>query len=364
MALRKRSITISYKNRLLRALVARCRLHRDSKQEEKRFLVVSTTGLGDTLWATPAIKALRETFPSSFLAVLTSETGQAVLKHNRRLDAMYTLRAPLLGSLFSLYFRLKALRITHVIVFHTSQRLVLPFVSLIGAKHVIGSYGINKGLDDLLTCALDHRHVHEIERRLELVAIVGAHALDPSLELFVGDEDEKAVSALGLSEYLPLIVIHPGAKDRFKQWPAEHFIALGQRLVRSVGCQILVTGSGAEKELVERIASQIPGAQPVLSLNVTQLGSLFKRARLFIGNDTGPMHIALSQHTPTLGLFAPTDPLRCGPYQVSNGLAIAKPPTCTPCIKKRCQDPFCLLQIGVDEVYRAALKMLYPEDTE
>lgn len=334
------------------------RSHRESR--EKRFLLVSTTGLGDTLWATPAIKALRETFPSSFIAVLTSSTGKAVLKHNRRLDAIFTLQAPILFSLISLYFRLKALKITHVITFHTSQRLVLPFVALLGAEHIIGSYGINKGLDDLLTRVVEHGSVHEIERRLELVAVVGAHTLDPSLELFVGDEDEKVVLNL-ISGYRPLIVMHPGAKDRFKQWPPEHFIALGQRLVGSGGFRILVTGSQGEKELVEQIASQIPGAQPVLSLTVTQLGALLKRVSLFVGNDTGPMHVALSQHTPTIGLFAPTNPLRCGPYHMSNGLAIAKSPTCTPCIKKRCRDPFCLLQIGVDEVYRAALNILYSE---
>jgi ADP-heptose:LPS heptosyltransferase len=318
------------------------------------------------LWATPAIKALRETFPSSLIAVLTSPTGQAVLKHNRRIDALFCLKNPLFFSFLSLYFQLKALKISHVIVFHASQRLVLPFVALFGAQ-CIGSYGINKGLDDLLTHVVDHGPVHEIERRLELVATIGARTLDPSMELFVGNEDEQVaaelIKRLDPSGYLPFIVIHPGAKDRFKQWPPEHFIDLGQRLVDSGGCRILITGSKEEEELVKTIASQIPGAEPVLSLSVTQLAALFKRVRLFIGNDTGPMHVALSQHIPTIGLFSPTQPARCGPYQRSNGLAIAKPPACTPCIKKRCQDPFCLLQIGVDEVYLAALRFLYAEAT-
>lgn len=332
-------------------------------QKEKRFLILSTTGLGDTLWATPAIRALRQCFPTSYISIITSQLGESVLKHNRRLDAIFTFKEPSLPSLLSLYFQLKAQKITHVLQFHTSQRGILPLASLLGAREIIGSYGINKGLDCFLTQSLDNLNKHEIQRRLDIVAEVGAQTLDPSMEIFLGPEDEKEIEelfmTLNLPPYLPLVGIHPGAKDLFKRWPPPHFIELGCRLVQNLGCQILITGTPEEKALTEGIASQIQGAVAITHLSVLQTAALIKQMDLMITNDTGPMHLALAQQIPTLGLFTPTNPLLCGPYYATPSLTIAKAPTCTPCLKKRCKEPFCLMQIGVQEVYTQAAQLLH-----
>jgi heptosyltransferase-1/heptosyltransferase-2 len=79
--------------------------------------------------------------------------------------------------------------------------------------------------------------------------------------------------------------------------------------------------------------------------------------KMVIANDTGPMHLAFAQKTPTIGLFTPTDPALCGPYYVDAAVTIAKKPTCTPCLRKRCKEPFCLMQISVQEVYDTALDL-------
>ncbi len=330
--------------------------------EERRFLILSTTGLGDTLWATPAIRALRHSFPTSYIALLTSPLGAELLKHNRHIDTLFTLRNPL-----SLYFELKAQHITHVLVFHTSQRSVLPLSALLGAREIIGSYGINKGLDSLLTEALDNLDQHEIQRRLDIVAAVGAQPLQCSMEIVLSPEDEKgadeALRPLDLLPYLPLVGLHPGAKDRFKQWPATHFIELGRRLMANLGCQILVTGTKEEKALVEHVAAGIPGAAPFTHLPLLPMAALIKRMHLLIANDTGPMHLGIASQVPTLGLFSPTHPRLCGPYFAPHSFPLAKPPTCRPCIKKRCLSPFCLMQIGVDEAYAAALQLFYLKKT-
>lgn len=354
---------MNHKNTLIKRLVSSLKPSKPNLNQDKRFLVLSTTGLGDTLWATPAIRALRECFPSCYLGVMTSPTGQGVLKNNRHIDEFFTVKDPVLTRLAPLYFRLKAKKITHVFSFHTSQRAILPLAAVIGAQEVIGSYGINKGLDCLLTQALDNLGMHEIQRRLHIVAQVGAHTLDPAMEVFVSPEDEKlaelALDRLSVPSYLPLIGLHPGSKDVFKRWPITHFINLGNRLVQEVGCQILVTGNAQEKESAEYIASHIPSAVAITDLPVLALAAFFKKLRLLITNDTGPMHLGFAQKVPTLGLFVPTNPELCGPYFTPLGAALSKKPTCTPCLKKRCQEPFCLLQIGVEEVYTAALKLLY-----
>jgi ADP-heptose:LPS heptosyltransferase len=328
---------------------------------EKKFLIVSTTGLGDTLWGTPAIRALRETFPQAPICVLTSPIGNEILRHNPHVDELIVIRDPVFFKLPSLYFQLKKKQFSDVLIFHTSQRPILPLTAVIGAERLIGTKGINKGLDFLLTHPVETKD-HEIERRLQLVQQAGAQPTSPTLELFFNHQDEQEAEDF-LSQHrlplgVPLISLHPGAKDLFKQWAPSHFIDLGNRLAQQGNCQIFVTGTPSEEALVTSIASQIKGAIPVTHLKLRAFAAFLKRMKLMISNDTGPMHIAFAMQIPTLALFTPTDPRLCGPYGITNGHVISKQRTCTPCLRKKCREPFCLLQIGVREVYETSLKLL------
>ena len=331
--------------------------------DQRRFLIISTTGLGDTLWGTPAIKALRETYPTSYIGILTSPIGKEILQHNRHIDELFTIADPVFFSLFPLYLQLKKKRITDVILFHTSQRPILPLAATLGATQIIGTEGLHKGLDHLLTRPIPSRSIHEIKRRLELVGAVGAQTQNPAMDLSLSLEDEKLAELFllqyQLPSYLPKIALHPGAKDLFKQWPPSLFAQLGNRLVQELGCQIFVTGTESEKELVESIAAQIKGAIPVTTLKLRPFAAFLKQMKVVVSNDTGPMHVAFAMQIPTVALFAPTDPKLCGPYGIKNAVVIAKQPTCTPCLRKKRQEPFCLLQIGVQEVYDEVSNCFY-----
>jgi len=356
---------MSFKNTLIKKIISflrACQRKRVLVANEKRFLIVSTTGLGDTLWATPALKALRATYPSAYIAVLTSPLGKEVLALNRNIDELFVVKNPPLIYLVPLYFALRKKRITTTLIFHTSQRPLLPFSTLVTDCDVIGTDQMHKGLDDLLTVRIEKKPVHEIARRLEIAAHAGAQTLDPTLELFLSESDEKTAQDLlesfMLPSYLPLIGMHPGAKDKFKQWPPSHFIEVGNRLVQDLGCQIIVTGNAEESALVEEIASQIKDAIPLAGkLPLRAAAALIKRFSLMISNDTGPMHVAFAMKTPTVAIFTPTDPKLCGPYFSSHATVLEKNPTCTPCLRKKCRDPFCLLQISPQAVYDAAINL-------
>lgn len=354
---------MNWKNRLLQRFVTTLRPRALNPVNQKKFLILSTTGLGDTLWGTPALRSLRKQFPSSYIAVVTSPIGHEVLLHNRRIDDLFVVKDPVLPHLIRLYRKLRAKNFSHVLSFHVSQRPMLPFGAILGAHEIIGTKGLHKGLDFLLTQALEQKECHEIERRMQIAASAGAHPLDRSMELFISPEDinraDHVLEQLEIPSYLPLIGMHPGAKDKFKQWPPSHYIDLGNRLTQHLGCKILVTGTPAEKSLAEHIASHISGASAITNLPLRSTAALIKRLDLFITNDTGPMHVAFAMKTPTIAPFCPTNPQLCGPYFAENSLAIAKKITCFPCLSKKCQEPFCMLQIGVDEVYNAAVGLFY-----
>lgn len=351
------------KNQVIKFIVKLLKSRSSYGGEEKRFLILSTTGLGDTLWGTPAIRSLRKCFPTGYIGVLTSPIGKECLEHNPSIDESFVIKEPLFRSLFPLYRQLKKRKITHILSFHTSQRLILPLAAILGAQVVVGTRGINKGLDFLLTHPLDNEKKHEIQRRLDLITHVGGFAHGSSMEIFLSEEDKKIaahfLAGLHLPANNPLIALHPGAKDGFKQWPPSHFVQLGNRLIQNLGCHLIVTGVPSEKPLVESIVSQLDGATAATHLPLRATAALIKEVDLMITNDTGPMHLSLGVQTPTIGLFTPTDPRLCGPYGVENALPIAKKTTCSPCLGKKCREPFCLLQIGVQEVYDAALRIFY-----
>lgn len=330
-------------------------------REPNRFLIVSTTGLGDTLWGTPAIRALRQSFPESHIAVLTSEIGYGVLEHNKNIDELFVIGSSPFFSLLRHFAALKRDQFDAILVFHTSQRIVLPFCALLEAEHLIGTKEINKDLDFLFTKGLEKKRQHEIERRLDIVRQVGAYVSDYALEMTTRKEDDQAAQRFldshGIPDHIPLIGLHPGAKNTFKQWAPECFIEVGKRLAEQLGAQIFVTGDHSEALLVLEIASRIPGAIPVAGeLDLTTFTALLKRMNVFITNDTGPMHLAFAAKTPTVAIFGPTDPYLCGPYHVKNTKVLKTQQTCQPCLKKRCAEPFCMMQIGPDAVYSAAIE--------
>ncbi|MBS0648511.1 MAG: glycosyltransferase family 9 protein [Verrucomicrobia bacterium] len=348
---------MNFKNFFIRFLLAFAKPFIRTNPGE-RFLIVSTTGLGDTLWGTPAIRALREAYPHAYIGVLTSALGKQVLQNNPHINEFFVVQDPPFLSLLQLFPKLVQRKIATVLVFHISQRPILPFCALIGAGRIIGSEKINKDLDFLLTDRLESQKIHEIERRLNIVeTATGIKADSKAMEFFPSAEDHQKAEAL-----LPpglVIGIHPGAKDRFKQWPPSHFIALGNKLKEELGCTLVVTGTPAEKSLVQQVAQSIEGAIGIYEgLSIAGLGALISRLSLYITNDTGPLHIACATQTPTIALFTPTDPTLCGPYHTPHVSVVEKKPTCFPCLKKKCGDPFCMLQIPPSEVIDMALNKL------
>ncbi len=246
---------------------------------------------------------------------------------------------------------LKKMGFETVFIFHISQRVALPIAYFTYASEIIGTEGLNKGLDFILTHKIKNQGNHAIQRRLDLLKVIGIQSSGTELEVAV---NPKEISSFDFSR--PLIGLHPGAMNPFKRWDVEHFVTLGNQL--SKHGHILITGSPDEEALLRSIAEQIPGSKVVCTLTIQGLAALIGRFSLFITNDTGPMHIGFAMKAPTIALFSPTDPKICGPYNVPTAMLVAKMRTCTPCLKQRCKQPFCMMQISPNEIYQKSIKMM------
>lgn len=344
---------MSLKNTFLKAALSAFAIPPRPPTQQKRILAVATTALGDTLWATPALESLRKSFPDCYLGVLTSPIGMAILKNNPYVDKLFLAEEPLLPKFFRLKKALVAEKFDTVLLFHASQRLALPLCASIGASRIVGTQTINKGLDFLLTDPLPNSRQHEIVRRLKMVERIGGSIHSETLSLFL-QSDELLPKREGR-----WVAIHPGSKDRFKRWPEKKFAEVGLALKEKLGCEILITGTRDEEDLMQKTAAMIPGSHIAdRDLPFRRFAALLQQMDLLICNDTGPFHTACALGTPVIGLYAATDPSLCGPHRAAKGLAIAKKSSCTPCIKRKCRSPFCLLQIGACEVTDTALKLL------
>lgn len=357
------------KNGLIRFIVNLSRrfdtLRRSKTWPPNRFLIVSTTGIGDTLWGTPAIRALKEAYPEGFIGILTTEIGAELLRGNPHIDRFFIFRRGFrFFSLLNLLKELKQERFDIAFIFHASDRIIWPLIFFTGAFQIIGIIGQNKGLDFILTRAIEQEDVHGAEMRLRLTREVGVSCkTDFDLAIYLLEEEKRKASkffeSLCFDGDSLIIGLHPGAQKPFKCWPAERFIEIGRRLVELADCKVVVTGSRKEQKLCDYVASQITGAVSVAGMiTLRETASIIEKMQLFITNDTGPMHMAFALGTPTVALFCPTDPGLCGPYNAKDVVIIKKPLTCDPCIGKKCLTPLCMEQITVEEVVEGARFLL------
>ena len=385
--------------------VPRASSSKHSKTHRKKILIISTTGLGDTLWGTPSLQFLKEQNPNCHLTVLTSPIGEALLKHNPNVDEIFTISNPALAKTIRLIPILRKKQFDTVIIFHCSQRPIFALANMLRAKETISTEKINKGLDSLFTKLLKKENFHEIKRRIKMCQLIENFSSHNSTDLpdfhtsrlsqntpniqdsyNAQDSNSSSLNKLKIEQNIPyqmkifytkeeekkalanfnhpfLIAMHFGAKDKFKQWPKENFIYIANKLCETYSAKIVLTGSSDETADLEKLSKQIKNAA-VAKLPVRQTSALLKHCKLMLTNDTGPMHIAFSEKTPTIALFAPTDPMLCGPYKISQTV-IKKSPTCYPCLNKKCKQPICMAQISKEEVWKTAKSVLsYSTGTE
>tara|TARA_B100000315_G_scaffold8981_1_gene8838 strand:- start:12125 stop:13231 length:1107 start_codon:yes stop_codon:yes gene_type:complete len=362
------------KNIIIKAIVSLSKAlnlpERNYTYKPNRFLIVTPAGVGDTLWATPAIRALKETYPESYLGVLVTKTGSELLKGNPDIDELFIFKRSFKGF-FSLPKLLKILRqrkFTVALMFHAWDRMVWLICYFTGAGEIIGFKGTRgKRLDFILTkgITISDDINHWIDKYLSLVKELKAFTSKKCIDIYLNNDDRIAVKKYfndcgGCNDSL-MVGLHPGGRHVYKLWNQRSFIQAANALVEKFNCKVIITGSAEEKMLDDKIASKIKNAISVAGVfDIRETAALIERLDLFITNDTGPMHIASALKTPTIALFSPTNPLGCGPYYCETASVIAKPKPeeCKPCTGSKCVTPTCMEQITVKEVIAEAEVLL------
>ncbi len=363
-----------------------------------RILVVKLASLGDLLLSTPALRALRETYPDARIDLLvTPESarlleGWDVINHIIVLDKylfdyphqMVTHPVRLL-RLLHFWNTLRQGRYDAVLLFH---HLTLPFGRLkhqvlmraTGAKWRVG---LDNGHGWFLNVRVKDDGfgaMHEAEYMMAIVQAAGAHVQDKHLFLPLREEEREQARRLVYDASgdiaRPIIAMHPGSGgySTARRWAPERFAKLADTLFHDVGGQLLLLGGPEEEELHQRIMQMMESDMPVRSLagkaSVHVAAAVLELVDLFIGNDAGPMHLAATAGTPLVAIFGLSNYKAWGPYTGGDPARHAEivhlDLPCMPCFYRGhrlgtpegCVTRDCLAMLGVDPVAVAARKLL------
>lgn len=327
----------------------------------RRVLLISATALGDTLFSTPAIRALKERFPAWELEVLGHRVFGTVLTHNPYITRLFAYPGRN-RRLLQVIRELRARRYDLVIILHGNDPEATMLAYLTGSPFIIGSAG------SPLSFAYSARvepppdpWAHAIERRLDYVRLLGADTQDKRMDLFLPSEEKRRAEAILVKHFgsLPprLLALHPTGSDPYKWWPAASFIELGNYLYEHYGAPLLILSGTKDRGAAEAIASQIKGPSLVTGgrYPLLTVAALLSQCRLLVANDSGPLHLGLALKVPTIALIGADHPSRIGPYQVDWGAALHKrEEVCDlePCLLKKCPENRCLTAIEVTEVVK------------
>jgi len=345
----------------------------------QRILVFRIGELGDTIVSLPALRAIRENFPSAHIALLgnidskaRNVDARAVLPSKGLIDdwISYEARESLIGS-FRLLKTLRRSRYDLVVYLAPRIRRArdtrrdLFFFRLAGVKRILGARGFEplprspSGATLPVVQETDH-----LLQRLSLDGIVVPPPNKAKIDLALTDEERDSAREW-LSRNVPpdkiLVGVGPGSKWPSKIWPEERFAAFGQSLIAQQNVFPLVLGSTEDRALGERLLHAWgKGANAAGVLRVREAAAALASCRAYVGNDTGTMHLAAAVGTPCVVVMSALDwPGHWNPYG-SGHIVLRRSVPCEGCLLRVCykEQMRCLREISVDEVVRATKKVL------
>lgn len=286
-------------------------------QDFKRIVIFSTTALGDLLFNTPAIRAIRNRYPAAKIMLVSSFKNRDLVQGSTWFDEVViwdnkVVRAP------NLILKLRRFRPQITFLLHSSQGYDVLCARLSGSKYIVrdnfshDTPAFNRWID----LYSEHFEGHLIQRKLNLIGQLGCEISDTRMQFPITIRK----SAL---EGKPLTIgFQMGASGTTRCWPVENFAMLAEKLLAHYpDANIVLTGSSQDQPIADALFKVLPEKLKnridsyIGKTTLPQLIELINGIDVFVTGDTGPLHIALAAQTPTVSLYVVTNPLHSGPYQ-------------------------------------------------
>ncbi len=349
----------------------------------RKILIIRLSAIGDVVRTLPALSALRHRFPSAYIAWVVEENAQDLLEKHPDLDHLFVFKRKRWSEGF---FGLHN--------FQRSSREILDFLKGVRGEHfdlVLDFHGILKsGLLSFLSGApmrvgfsrhyskefnylfnnhhitLETDAISRIKRNLKFISFLDIHDDRQEPIIPITDEDRESIDIFfkekGIESHTPLIAIHPGTSQNtsYKRWNISCYAAVADKLIERLGAKIIWTWGPGELDCAEAVVEKMKNESIIAckTERLRQLAEIFRRCDLFLGSDSGPMHIASFVKTPVAVIYGATDPVVNAPYEKNPHVVLRKDLPCNPCRKRNCQSRECMDMVKPDEVFDAVCKLL------
>jgi len=343
----------------------------------QKILIVKLQYVGDTMSVVPVVAALKRHAPALTVDVLIYKENAELIAYHRDIHKVWVYdREEAKRSAVSaiayhvpLIWKLRSEKYDIVIALTQGDRAF--FLSLASGAPLRLTFPINSIVTRMMNAFAEKEPVrkHFVEEDLEILSYFGID--DRRVQLLIPmPEDVRAKIRSRLAPVTTpggaIVAIHPGARKKMRQWKPERFAQIARRLYDAYGTSIVLLAGAGEKDLLDAIERQMgfPAVLKSCHLSLLDMAAVFSECRLFIGNDSGPGHIAAAVGCPTLSLFGPNFPTICRPY-IASGEVIFKNLDCCGCRQEEhlCVRPnsTCMDLIEVDEVW-SNVKMMFARD--
>ena len=306
--------------------------------------------MGDCLLLTGPIRALKQEFPDFRITVLVESPFAPCFDGNPDVNVMIA------GSKVSTGARLLTRHFHAIVNLHGGPTSLvyscLAWGRRVGAEHYRGAFLYQGHVPPPESTA------HTVESTMNVFRWLGVRAEQaPALHYAVhSNEAARVRETLKDRRY---VVLHPGSIMSTKRWEPRRF-AEAARTLAERGFTIVVTSGPGEELFASQVAQEIEGTVILLGLTIPQLAELIRGAHLYIGNDSGPMHLAAAVGTPTIAVWGSSDSRRWRPWSVAHRV-VQNPFECNPCPGYRClvaDSPLCIESVTVAQVNSAADELL------
>jgi heptosyltransferase-2 len=349
------------------------------KPTMKNILVMRYRFIGDTVLTIPFLRNLRHAEPQAHITWMVAPGSSDAVKGIPYVDEMIywdpvTIHADSRGTHRTLSAKiafLKDLRQRHFDKVYVLKRSLSSAVIawLSGAPERVGFDTEGRGL--LLTTKVPYRHDrHEVKNFLDVLTADGITVEDDFLEIWTTPEEQEHIARVLVDAGVPasdrIAAIHPFSAVTERGWPLENFAELATRLRKEGNFRTLILGGPGDVG-VFAIVKHLFGDNNIDLVGKCSLRdtiALLKRCSLFVGNDSGIMHLAAAAGTPLVALFGPQSPVKFGPWS-TRAHVIYKGMACSPCRQKffsECEPserlrPACMEAILVDEVFHESIRI-------
>jgi heptosyltransferase-2 len=342
-------------------------------KDPKNIIVRMPNWLGDVVMATPALADLRNKWKDAAITAMCQKNVAPLLEHDPNINEIYSYKRPN-GWIH---------RTQHMEIINDLQRgaydLGILFTNSLSSawwfwrgsvKNRIGytgnfrSFLLNKAVP--FPAAIEQQHL--VITYKMLLAPLGIPLSNTAPALYVSPDEQKAAEEILARQGVQigghtLVGINPGAAyGSAKCWLPERFVSVTKRLLEDPSLYVVYFGDPTGAPLVQQICNGMP--ERVINLagktSLRELMGLIRLCRVFLTNDSGPMHMASALGVPLVALFGSTSDVKTGPY--NGGKVIHKHVDCSPCYNRVCPIDFrCMKQIEVDEVVQAIYEQLSKE---